>query len=78
MLGGSPRGGDGTNVVLNEGIARRLDGLYRKGIPVVASVRNNPIFLEAVLEAEISVGGGVSGVGLLRPLQQPPLRFERR
>ena len=32
MLGGSPRGGDGTNVVLNEGSARRLGGLYSKGI----------------------------------------------
>ena len=76
MLGGSPRGGDGTNVVLNEGSARRLGGLYSKGIPV-CGVRNNPIFLEAVPEAEISEVG-LSGVGLLRPLQQPPLRFERR
>ena len=35
-------------------------GLYRKAIPVSGRVRcNNPPYLEAVPEAEISVGGGV-------------------
>ena len=44
MLGGSPRGGDGTNVVLNEGSARWLGVCIGKRIPVVAcGVRNNPI-----------------------------------
>ena len=44
MLGGSPRGGDGTNVVLNEGSARWLGVCIGKRISVVASgVRNNPI-----------------------------------
>ena len=36
MLGGSPRGGDGTNVVLNEGSARWLGVCIGKRIPVVA------------------------------------------
>ena len=60
MLGGSPRGGDGTNVVLNEGSARWLGVCIGKRIPVVvvvASVRCiPPIFFGG---SEISVGGGV-------------------
>ena len=44
MLGGSPRGGDGTNVVLNEGSARRLGGLYSKGIPVVVACGVRPVY----------------------------------
>ena len=35
MLGGSPRGGDGTNVVLNEGSARWLGVCIGKPVPVV-------------------------------------------
>ena len=48
MLGGSPRGGDGTNVVLNEGSARWLGVCIGKRIPV-ACVRSciPPDYLEA-------------------------------
>jgi len=35
VLGGSPRGGDGTNVVLNEGSARWLGVCIGKPVPVV-------------------------------------------
>ena len=51
MLGGSPRGGDGTNVVLNEGSARWLGVCIGKRIPVVVAcgVRcaKQPDYLEA-------------------------------
>ena len=77
MLGGSPRGGDGTNVVLNEGSARWLGVCIGKRVSVVASgVRpKQPDYLEA--SGAENFREVVGGVGL-RPLQQPPLRFERR
>ena len=37
MLGGSPRGGDGTNVVLNEGSARWLGVCIGKRVSVVVA-----------------------------------------
>ena len=48
MLGGSPRGGDGANAVLNEGSARWLGVCIGKRVPVVvACVRCiNPIIPE--------------------------------
>ena len=44
MLGGSPRGGDGTNVVLNEFCARRLGGVYRKAISACGRSRINRLY----------------------------------
>ena len=75
MLGGSPRGGDGTNVVLNEGSARWLGVCIGKPVPVVVVVVAPFVYLP---DLEAVPSRNFSGGGLLRPLQQPPLRFERR
>ena len=57
MLGGSPRGGDGTNVVLNEGSARWLGVCIGKRVPVASGVRAKQPDLEAVPSRKFSGGG---------------------